>query len=274
LESGWEQKLARKISSSGHEVESHSYNHADFTGLGMGDMRWQLQKTAELIEMATGKRPKFFRPPYGSVNWDVKSASKREGLQVVNWAIDTNDWAGGAWNTANLIGEYHGNGGPIILQHDRNFDEEAQDAALRTARRRGYIPVTLSECLSGKVNTVAVENERKEEEQPGNNKKPQKPVVRTPVRLPGEGKVLWLNLSFDEWLSTSDDKFAENSSWWRKPEDPGKLNPDNVCQVEYEESLSQDSTIEKINEFEANHKENPLSEEESISEGEYKAITK
>jgi hypothetical protein len=238
----------------------------------MEDMRWQLQKTAELIEMATGRRPRFFRPPYGSVNWDVKSASKREGLQVVNWAIDTNDWAGGAWNTANLIGEFYGNGGPIILQHDRNFDEEAQDAALRTAKRRGYIPVTLSECLSGKANTVTAGNERKEEagKQPVNNKKPQKPVVRTPVRLPGEGKVLWLNLSFDEWLSTSDDKFAERSSWWIRPEEPGKLNPDNVCQVEYEESISEDSVNEKVNEFE----ENPSTEEELISEGEYKAITK
>ena len=129
LESGWQQRLARKISESGHEIGSHSYDHADFTGLDEDSMRWQLRKTAGLIERATGRRPIYFRPPYGSVNWEVKTAARREGLQVVNWAIDSNDWSGGAWNTASMIGEYRGGNGPIILQHDRNFDEDAQDAA-------------------------------------------------------------------------------------------------------------------------------------------------
>ena len=52
-------------------MQSHSYDHADFTQLDEGGMRWQLDRTAALTKKATGKSPKYFRPPYGYVNDQV-----------------------------------------------------------------------------------------------------------------------------------------------------------------------------------------------------------
>lgn len=71
LENDWAREAASKIRKAGHEVHSHSYDHADFTQLDEGSMRWQLEHTAALIKRATGKAPKYFRPPYGYVNDQV-----------------------------------------------------------------------------------------------------------------------------------------------------------------------------------------------------------
>ena len=73
LESDWAQSMARKIKKAGHDVESHSYNHADFTQLDAGSIQWQLEHTADLIERATGRRSRYFRPPYGFVSDYVHS---------------------------------------------------------------------------------------------------------------------------------------------------------------------------------------------------------
>lgn len=63
--------MAGQIRKAGHEVQSHSYDHADFTGLDAGSMRYQLEQTGRLIKKATGQSPRYFRPPYGYVNDDV-----------------------------------------------------------------------------------------------------------------------------------------------------------------------------------------------------------
>ena len=94
--------------------------------------------------------------------------------EPVNWSVDSNDWASGAWNLPGMI--YDAGSGPIILQHDRNFDWSAQDKALKNARSMGYHMVTLSECLGGKSNII-------EENKPAIQKPKRRPVTRTPVNI-------------------------------------------------------------------------------------------
>lgn len=116
-----------------------------------------------------------------------------EGYEVVNWSVDPNDWAGNAWSLPDLI---EGRG-PIILQHDRNFEAQVQDQALSRARKMGYQMVSLTECLTGKQDAAPEVPEepqkppQEEESKPSEPPKPskplrgrkpqQRPITRTPV---------------------------------------------------------------------------------------------
>lgn len=149
LSSSYGRSVLKRMHRKGHNVENHSYDHSSFTDIDEGTMRWQLEETSRLIRDAIGRKPRYFRPPYGSINDWMVGVVQSVGLTAVNWNIDTNDWAGQVWGMPSQIAG-HGGQGPIILQHDRSFDEDCQDEALKQARRRGFRPVTLDVCLGHK----------------------------------------------------------------------------------------------------------------------------
>ena len=129
--------------------------------------------------------------------------------------------------------------------------------------------MTLSECLSGKSNIVIAENKEEEHTITTNHgRKPQKPLVMTPIRLPNDEKIsMRPEVSFEDRPTSSDDKFVENSSWWTKPAEQGKLNPDFVCQVreDGEVDSSGESTSESSSEEKSNNIINTISSESEIS---------
>ncbi|MDR0963464.1 MAG: polysaccharide deacetylase family protein [Clostridium sp.] len=48
----------------GHEIENHSRSHLDMKDMNEEEIRDQIDSTSDKIEEITGRRPKFFRPPY------------------------------------------------------------------------------------------------------------------------------------------------------------------------------------------------------------------
>jgi peptidoglycan/xylan/chitin deacetylase (PgdA/CDA1 family) len=110
----------------GHYVSVHGYNHATaagkpFTALSAGETLKQLGGVSASITAATGKKPLFFRPPYGIISPEVlKAISSELGLTPVGWTIDTLDWSTKDpealyQNTINMI-KQRGKG--IVLLHD------------------------------------------------------------------------------------------------------------------------------------------------------------
>ena len=59
--------ILRMMIADGHEVGSHSFDHTVFTWLSRGEVTKQLDRTAALIEYATGHRTKLFRAPEGYI---------------------------------------------------------------------------------------------------------------------------------------------------------------------------------------------------------------
>lgn len=84
--------IARAVVEAGHEVANHSWSHADLAKKSEEQIRDEIRKTQDIIEQATGVRPKLFRPPYGSVNDRVLRIAEEEGLDVVTWSVDPRDW--------------------------------------------------------------------------------------------------------------------------------------------------------------------------------------
>ncbi|GGK65250.1 polysaccharide deacetylase family protein [Streptomyces flaveus] len=135
-------ELVRAEAKAGHEVGNHSWNHPDLTNLTPEQVASQLGRTSAAIKAATGKAPSVFRPPYGAMNAQVKSATT---LSPVMWDVDTEDWK---YRDADkvartVIDQTQRN--DVVLMHDIHpTSVAAVPQILRTLTAQGYRFVTIS----------------------------------------------------------------------------------------------------------------------------------
>jgi peptidoglycan-N-acetylglucosamine deacetylase len=61
--------IARAIASAGHDLGNHTYSHRHFWTLPPGPSRDEVDRGAWGITDATGRAPRYFRPPWGTFNW-------------------------------------------------------------------------------------------------------------------------------------------------------------------------------------------------------------
>lgn len=103
------------IASSGNEIAIHTYSHKSFTSLGSEGTIEELKRTKEILENMKLAYSNLIRPPYGSLNSNIKNSIENP---FILWNIDTRDWESKdaiKVRDAILNGIEEGN---IILLHD------------------------------------------------------------------------------------------------------------------------------------------------------------
>ncbi|MHA6259426.1 polysaccharide deacetylase family protein [Sporosarcina sp. CAU 1771] len=137
-------EIAKSVADAGHELANHSWNHPDLTKLSGERVSNEIHRTTAIIEEVTGlKMTGGFRPPYGSVNKNVRAQTD---LPVVLWDVDTLDWK--HRNPANLLASVQNNvnDGSIILMHDiHQSTADGLEAMLAYLQQEGFIFVKVSE---------------------------------------------------------------------------------------------------------------------------------
>jgi peptidoglycan-N-acetylglucosamine deacetylase len=146
--------VLRRALREGHVLANHSWNHANLSGGGFG----QLSSTNAAIRRATGYTPCLFRAPYGAVSGTLLGQARSLGMLTIQWSVDPQDWArpgAGAImssapaGAARILGATRS--GSIVLMHDAGGPRDQTVAALpgiiRTLKRRGYRLVTVPELL-------------------------------------------------------------------------------------------------------------------------------
>ncbi|MCX7770709.1 MAG: polysaccharide deacetylase family protein [Proteobacteria bacterium] len=73
------------------EIENHSYSHHDFTKLSDSDAKEDILKNERLIESVVGKKPVYFRFPYGYYNQTKLKILEDLGYKVVHWTFPSGD---------------------------------------------------------------------------------------------------------------------------------------------------------------------------------------
>jgi peptidoglycan/xylan/chitin deacetylase (PgdA/CDA1 family) len=140
----------------GHEIGNHTFNHHVLPLRSGRHIRHEIARTSDLIEKATGVRPKFFRAPHGWRNPWVNRAARKEGCIPVAWTL-------GVWDTdrpgkekivqRTLKGLRNG---CVLLLHDGRGNESTADSSqlvealpiiISEARRAGYRFLTISEMM-------------------------------------------------------------------------------------------------------------------------------
>ena len=132
----------------GCEIGNHSFSHPMMSGMDEAQVREEVETTSRLIEKITGKRPKFFRPPYIDVkpemyDWIDMTFICGKGCQDWEATVGKEDRRKGIIAAAEP--------GAIYLLHDFEGNEatvEALDEAIPVLKEQGYVFVTVAELFA------------------------------------------------------------------------------------------------------------------------------
>ena len=141
-------ELVKRQFEIGCQIGNHTYSHPILTKLTLDEAKSQVSKTSNLVEKETGQPTKIGRPPYGSLNREIKVAS---GFEWFNWSIDTYDW-----KTRDVDYIYNrimnnAKNGSVILMHDLYpTNVQAVQRAVPELVKKGYQLVTMEELIEVK----------------------------------------------------------------------------------------------------------------------------
>lgn len=133
--------VVKKVSDAGHLIGNHTYTHANVCQISTEETIDEITKTNDILEDLTGKRPQFFRPPFGCKN---EALEKQTGMFWIFWDVDTLDWS--LQNTGQIYRLVVKNVGEndIILMHDAYPSTvEAVRELIPALREMGYTFVTV-----------------------------------------------------------------------------------------------------------------------------------
>jgi peptidoglycan/xylan/chitin deacetylase (PgdA/CDA1 family) len=110
--------IAREALARGHELGLHGFEHVHHETFPGRAARDDVARALGTFEAAVGRRPRFFRPPYGCFSEHSYEACADLGLQPVYWSAWGLDWEDiAAERIADLAGR-HFREGTIVLLHD------------------------------------------------------------------------------------------------------------------------------------------------------------
>ena len=111
--------LINELARLGWLVCSHSYTHAQLTGLSSGAIRSEIERGIAAVERVVGYRCPYFRAPYGSVDTRVAAEARALGVQIIGWDASISDSApaGTDPDLQLSIAKEHLSPGSILLGH-------------------------------------------------------------------------------------------------------------------------------------------------------------
>ncbi len=132
--------LLKRMINEGHIIGNHSNSHHPFFPLySPKQILKELELTSQTCQEITGLYPRFFRPPYGVTNPNLKKAIYSGGFISVGWSIRSYDTVIG--NEEKLLNRIltRLKPGAIILLHDTSQSTvKILPRLLKEIRNKGY----------------------------------------------------------------------------------------------------------------------------------------
>lgn len=137
----------KQISEAGHEIGSHSYNHAHYQQMNYDEILADMEKCDQCIEKVIGTDIYLVRGGYGEYSDDVLKACDNSGRTYIQWSVDSLDYK--AENTDYIINRVTSQtkAGDIILMHTgTEYTAKALDSLLNELCKN-YECVTVSDII-------------------------------------------------------------------------------------------------------------------------------
>ena len=131
------------VYNNGNEIGYHSYAHTNFKRQDIETIKSEFATSNEILKNITGTGFTLVRPPYGSINEEIKNALD---VSFILWNVDTEDWRHKDTDyLLNYVLEQI-EAGYIVLFHDIHASSvEAMEKILPYLCVEGYQVVTVSE---------------------------------------------------------------------------------------------------------------------------------
>lgn len=71
-----------------HQIGNHSHNHINLQTLKADEVKEEIITANLFIEKHTGKRPRFFVPPFNKYNNHIDNLAAKFGLQIIKNRVD------------------------------------------------------------------------------------------------------------------------------------------------------------------------------------------
>lgn len=131
----------KKIHDMGFAIGNHTYSHANLNDLTEEEIKEEILEVDEQVEEITGKKPAFFRAPFGENTDYSRQLAEDEGMTVMNWTYGY-DWESQYQDSAALADimvntELLGNGANLLM-HDREWTASAVPDIVNGLRAKGY----------------------------------------------------------------------------------------------------------------------------------------
>ncbi len=130
-------ELAKSVADKGHTIGNHSLNHNFMPSMPTRMIEREIMHTNALLEKATGRKPKLFRPPYGMIDKRGAACLKELDMRIVYWGAVPEDWQGvGAERVVERVCRKLTDGTLIVL-HEGTHIASQTIAATREIIARG-----------------------------------------------------------------------------------------------------------------------------------------
>lgn len=149
------EKETKAIAEAGFDIGNHSRNHLNMPKLSDNEIKNEIEYVNDRVCDLTGKKPKYFRAPFGDYSNKLMTSLEELNMVGVQWSIDSLDWKG---LSAKQIYERvvpKAKSGDIVLFHN-NSDHvlDALPLVLSALKGQGFEFVTLSQLVHTEGYTI------------------------------------------------------------------------------------------------------------------------
>lgn len=126
---GAEESLRRMVEL-GCTVEIHGWDHTAMTDLSRAELVTGVEETRAAIRAATGRDPRYVRPPYGAADPGVLATIGELGLIPAFWSVHATDWTRPGTTAIERAITAGLRPGAVALLHDGGGDRSQTVAAV------------------------------------------------------------------------------------------------------------------------------------------------
>ncbi|MCH7962665.1 MAG: polysaccharide deacetylase family protein [Bacteroidetes bacterium] len=144
-------ELVNKILNEGHTIGNHTYYHRTLTSLSSKESLEEINSLNSLMKNDYSCNIKYFRPPFGRINFKTKKIMNEADLRCVMWNLLTYDYNNDIKRVKFSVDNYLQNNSIIVL-HDSNKTNDFIIDSIKyiadTAAAKGFEFGVPEECLN------------------------------------------------------------------------------------------------------------------------------
>ena len=149
------EKETKAIAEAGFDIGNHSRNHLNMPKLSDNEIKNEIEYVNDRVFDLTGKKPKYFRAPFGDYSNKLMTSLEELNMVGVQWSIDSLDWKGlGAKQIYDRVVPKAKNGDIVLFHNNSDHVLDALPLVLSALKGQGFEFVTLSQLVHTEGYTI------------------------------------------------------------------------------------------------------------------------